>query len=247
MEGSSISRGLHAWLIGLLALWFGLLFGGFVLGKPDPQHERRMPLGTRIGSSAVLVIAGWSLFCIAMSTDANAYAALVATGMSFGFLGDLARAHVVPVIGRALMGMALFGLGHVAYILAFASFDSNYIMLAPVAHISAWVAWMTIGTAAWWAVVYRSSKGTRLVWAALVYTLLLAGMAAIATTLALQDSSFIPTAIGASLFVVSDTILAAVLFNRCRVHLIHDVIWLTYGPAQMLIVYGIAAAIRAVS
>jgi uncharacterized membrane protein YhhN len=76
---------------------------------------------------------------------------------------------------------------------------------------------------------------------------LLTGMAALATTLAIEDANFIPTAVGAFLFVMSDTLLAGVLFERCRFHLIHDAIWLTYGTGQMLIVYGVSGALRVVS
>jgi hypothetical protein len=247
MESIVISPGQQAWLIGLLALWFGLLCGGFVLGKPDSQGNRCMPLATRIGSSAVLVISGWSWFCIAEGTDVKAYAGFVATGMSFGFFGDLVLARVIPVARRVAVGMALFGLGHIAYILAFASFGSNYPMQDPRLHIGVWVGWMTVGAMGWWLAVCRGSQPTGLSWAALVYSLLLTGTAALATTLALKDANFIPTAVGAGLFVVSDTILAAVLFNRLHSPLIHDAVWLTYGPAQMLIVYSVCAALRTVS
>ena len=41
----------------------------------------------------------------------------------------------------------------------------------------------------------------------------------------------------------SDLILAAQLFNDLSFSLIGDVIWLTYGPGQMLIVYSAATAV----
>jgi len=47
---------------------------------------------------------------------------------------------------------------------------------------------------------------------------------------------------GATLFVVSDMILAAERFAGAQSHLIDDWVWLTYGPAQMLIVYSAWAA-----
>ena len=64
-----------------------------------------------------------------------------------------------------------------------------------------------------------------------------------ATGLALQVSAFVPLAIGAALFLLSDLILAAELFNGRSFPLIGDVIWLTYGPAQALIVYSVSAAL----
>jgi hypothetical protein len=81
--------------------------------------------------------------------------------------------------------------------------------------------------------------------AALPYALLLAGTTGIATGLAVQDSSLIPVALGAALFLASDLILAGELFNGLSFPLIGDVVWLTYGPAQALIVYGMAVALLA--
>ncbi len=77
-------------------------------------------------------------------------------------------------------------------------------------------------------------------------SLLLASTAGFATGLALQDSTFIPLAIGTALFLLSDLILAAQLFNKLHFPLIGDVIWLTYGPAQMLIVYTLGSALLVV-
>jgi hypothetical protein len=67
-----------------------------------------------------------------------------------------------------------------------------------------------------------------------------------ATGLALQQGQFTWLAIGAALFLISDLILAAQLFNDLSFPLIGDVIWLTYGPGQMLIVYSAATAVSLV-
>ena len=75
--------------------------------------------------------------------------------------------------------------------------------------------------------------------AALPYALLLASTAGFATGLALQSALFIPLALGAGLFLISDLILATQLFNKAYFWLISDVVWLTYGPGQMLIVFSI--------
>ena len=55
------------------------------------------------------------------------------------------------------------------------------------------------------------------------------------------------SAVGAALFLASDLILAAQLFNDLRFPLISDVVWLTYGPAQMLIVYSAGTALALVA
>ena len=56
------------------------------------------------------------------------------------------------------------------------------------------------------------------------------------------DRRFVPLALGGALFLLSDLILAGDMFSGLYFPLIGDVIWLTYGPAQMLIVYSIGAA-----
>ncbi|MGB0384348.1 MAG: lysoplasmalogenase family protein [Ardenticatenaceae bacterium] len=68
----------------------------------------------------------------------------------------------------------------------------------------------------------------------------LATTTGLATALALQTSAFVWLAIGAALFLFSDLILAAQLFNGLHFRLIGDLVWLTYGPGQMMIVYSLA-------
>jgi hypothetical protein len=87
-------------------------------------------------------------------------------------------------------------------------------------------------------VLRGAEKPSSLHWAALPYALLLAMTAGLACGLALQEGGFIPVALGAVLFLISDLILAARLFNHAYFRWIDDWVWLTYGPAQMLIVYG---------
>jgi hypothetical protein len=236
----------RAWLLGLLIVWAGLLFGGFIFGKTDRDRERRMPAWTRIGSSFVLVIAGWSWFLFSRDTPAEGFALMIAAGMSLGALGDLFLAKLLPVSQPVLAGMGAFGLGHVAYIIGILGLGNRLGLSAPTPRFSAWVAWLLIAMIAWYLMIFRGSEHTTLHWAALPYALLLASTAGVATGLALQQAAFVPLAIGAALFLLSDLILAARLFSGRRFPLIHDVVWLTYGPGQMLIVYSVGAALRVV-
>jgi hypothetical protein len=56
------------WLTGLLILWAALLFGGFVFGRMNPERTGRMPLWTRLASSAMLVLAAWSGYAVSRGT-----------------------------------------------------------------------------------------------------------------------------------------------------------------------------------
>jgi hypothetical protein len=232
-------------LLSLVIIWAGLLFGGFVFGKPQPGRQGHMPMWTRLASSLTLVVAGWVWAAAAWNNAAGSFARLIAVGMTFGFLGDLFMAKLLPVSPHMLWGISAFGLGHVAYIAALLGLGDARGLNAAGPRLAAWLAWLIIGASAWYLVVFRGQRPTVLHWAALPYALLLASTAGFAAGLALQHGAFLPLAVGAALFLISDLILAARLFAGRAFPLIDDIIWLTYGPGQMLIVYSIGAGLGA--
>jgi hypothetical protein len=235
-------------LIGLLILWAALLFGGFALGRPTDQSPRRMPVWTRMASSVVLVAAGWSWFLFSRDSEAGIYALLIAIGMTFGLLGDLAMAGLIRLGNRVIGGILAFGLGHVAYITAILHLGDRFGLNAEGVRLGAWLTWLLIGLIAWYTVVWRPAKKRSVMHAApLGHALLLASTAGFATWLALHNGLFWGLALGAALFLLSDLILAGELFSGLRFPLIGDVVWLTYGPGQMLIVFSIDAALRLAS
>ncbi len=235
------------WLLGLLALWAVFLFGGFLFGTANAERTRRMPTWTRMASSLTLVLAAWSWALFTWSASAHALSLLLAIGMTLGCLGDLFLAKLLPLPQPVLGGIAAFGLGHIAYMTGLLLFANQRGLDAPGPRWGAWLVWLLMGLAGWYVVVYRGSKATVLHRAALPYALLLASTAGVATGLALQAPVFVPLAIGAALFLLSDLLLAAELFNGLRFPLIGDLIWLTYGPAQALIVYSVASALAQAS
>jgi hypothetical protein len=222
------------WLIGLLILWAIFLFGGFVLGS----GERRMPTWTRMMSSAVLVIAAWSWFVV----NGGSFSLLLALGMTLGFVGDLWLAGVLGNGRSVIGGIVAFGIGHLFYISAILTFGNQYGLNAPGTRWGATAVWLLIGLVGWYIVVFRGQEVTALHWAALPYALLLATTTGLATGLAWQSAHFVPLALGAALFLLSDLILAGELFSGLHFPLIGDVIWLTYGPGQALIVYAASVA-----
>ncbi|WP_420641201.1 lysoplasmalogenase [Candidatus Leptofilum sp.] len=229
------------WLIALLIMWAALLFGGFLFGSAD--SSQRMPKWARLSSSAVLVLAGWSWFFITRQNEVNSFVLWLAIGMTFGFLGDLFMAGVLPGGRNVLGGMAAFGLGHVAYIIGIWRFGNQIGLTDGTTRWGSLIVWWMIGAAAWYFVVYRGQQPTTLHQATLPYALLLASTAGVATSLAIQQGQFTWLAIGAALFLISDLIIATQLFNGTSFYLIGDVIWLTYGPGQMLIVFSAATAV----
>lgn len=244
----------NAWLLLLLVVWAALLFGGFLFGHPTREASRpggaaaarRMPRWTRMTSSLALVAAAWSWFGFS-GDQAGPYPLLIAIGMTLGCLGDFFLARLLPVAQPVLAGMASFGLGHVAYISAILFYlDDRRAAAAYMGQpspLAPWLAWLVVGALGWYVVVWRGQRHTLLHRVALPYALLLASTAGFATGLALLSLSFVPLALGATLFLISDLILAARLFNNASFPLIDDVVWLTYGPGQALIVFSVAAAL----
>ena len=228
-------------LIVLLVVWACLLFGGYFFGRADAKAGRRMPTWTRIGSSLVLVLAAWLFVLLAQGSSFAPFTRLIALGMTLGFAGDLFMAGLAPVSQPVLFGMSAFGAGHVAYIAA--QFRLAAILGLPFAGLilAAWLLWLLVAATAWYLVVFRGHRATPLHWAALPYSLLLASTAGIATGLALQDARLIPLALGAILFLFSDFLIAVKLFAARTSKGIDDLIWLTYGPGQCLIVYTTAS------
>jgi hypothetical protein len=234
-------------LAALLAVWAALLFGGFIFGRRSPDGSRRMPAWTRLGSSLALVLAagGWLSLATPYENAASVYAFAVLVGMSLGFLGDLFMAKLIIRSEKAALGgMAAFGLGHIAYIGGFLQFGDA--IGANQYRAAAWLVWLVVGLVGWYLAVYRGQGGHGVMhFAALPYALLLSSTAGVATGLALDESRFIPLALGCALFLLSDLLIAARMFAGVHFRLIDDVIWLTYGPAQMLIVYSVGVALKA--
>jgi hypothetical protein len=238
----SLSDTEQIWLLALLVVWVGLLFGGFIVGKENEDQTHRTPTKARMGSSIALVVAGWSWWIIAQDSDWQQLALLLAIGMSFGFLGDLFMAGLI--IGgenRVLGGIGAFGIGHVAYIIGLVGYGNDYGLDDSTKRWGALVVWLIVGAVSWYFVVYRGAKEREIVHiVALPYALLLAATTAFATGLALQSGTFTLLAVGGALFLFSDLILAAQLFNDLHFRNIGDAVWFIYGPGQMLIVYAVA-------
>jgi hypothetical protein len=237
MFALTLSRTEATIFMGLLLLWASLLFGGFIFGRYDAVKKRRMPRWTCLASSFVLVVCGWFWFAISRDFELNPLALWFAIGMTLGFVGDLFMAQIFPLENHVLGGIGAFGLGHIAYIIGMTITANQLDIVYP--RWDALLIWWIIALIGWFFVVYFRSKPTILHYAALPYSILLASTAGIATGLFLENSAFMLIAIGAALFLVSDLILAAGLFERLDFAYLGDMVWFTYGPGQMLIVCAI--------
>lgn len=237
------TRGKKLLVGGLDLLWGGLLFGGYLFGKPQPPRPNRIPLGVDLASSAALVGAAWVLRSAAPAGPVRRFATRIATGMTWGAIGDVFMKKNVPA------GMAAFGVGHVAYIAAVLGLSNALGGTSALRRYGAWAGWIGLGVLGWYVTVYLGPRrGSKLALAALGYCALLASTAGVATSLVLQRPRYASLLVGGVLFVLSDLIIAMRIFNpemfqRIPEAIRSDIVWLTYGPAQALIVHGILAAL----
>ena len=230
------------WLLALLVLWAIFLFGGFIIGPT--RDNRRISRPARIGSSLWLMLAGWSWWIFTAGNPMRFYTEMIAAGITFGFIGDLFLANLITSSrSKSIMGgIGSFAVGHVFYITGILFLARHLHLQAPGPMWGSLAVFWLAAAAGWYGVVMRGqAKPSILHWAALPYALLLATTAGLALGLALQQPVFFPLALGAFLFLFSDLILAGAMFGDLHWPLHHDIVWLTYGPGQMLIVYSIAA------
>lgn len=236
---------LNPLLVVLWVVWAGLLFGGLIIGTPNSDQSARMPRWMRLTSSLTLVVAAWVFALRSGGMSHSDLSVLTAIGMTLGFIGDLFMAKLIIKSSQYVLGgIGAFGLGHVVYSAVLITVADRFGLNDAAPRGAALALTLIIGAVCWYIVVLRGAKTrSTLHWAALPYALLLSATAGLAGGLALQDARFIPVAIGGLLFLTSDLILAAQLFNQAYFRWIGDWIWLTYGPAQMLIVYGLGQAL----
>ena len=222
---------------GAVSIWGILLVGGFFFGTLNKEETHKIPTRSRLLSSLILVVAAWMWFAISQGTPIDVFAGWVATGMTFGFLGDIFMAKILNLEPHILFGMLAFGIGHIMYIIGtwMVALPHNL----PFPDLPTLVVWWLIAILAWYLVVYRNSDKSLLIYLALPYALLLASTVGFTMSLTWLDPTFTLVTIGAILFLISDLLLATQLFKNVHFKSIGDVVWLLYGPAQMLIVLGV--------
>ncbi len=234
-------------LIGaLMVVYAGLLVFGFAFGELSPDRANRLPKPARMLMSVILVIVAFLLWeAGSAGTELDTYGLLIALGMTFGLLGDLILADYVPALKGVVFGIIAFGIGHVLYI-------AGYLRLSAVLGLSdvrvRWVSLgigLVVGLVAWFLLARTTDGDPILNYGSLGYALLLGGMVAMAASVAAQDGRFVPMAIGAALFMLSDMILANRLFHDNVWYLVGDVVWVTYTIGQALIVFSVAVAVEA--
>lgn len=211
-----------------------LLLSAFAFGQYNAERTRRTLKPLRLSTSAVaavIALVAW----LSHSPLANA-APWFLIGMVFGLLGDLTLADVLPMPNRMIGGIALFGVGHVAYIIGFAQVAATLGLSDPLTGSMFWVVYVLASSFLWVLFINNPTKSRTLNLGSLIYAWLISVMAGTAGGLAIQDARFVPTAIGGALFLLSDLILGNRELRDNGWFLVHDVVWVIYIAGQALIV-----------
>ena len=211
-----------------------ILIVAFIFGHYNTDRTRRTIKPLRLSTSWILVVCAWIIW--AASTTLRAPALLIALGMTFGALGDLVLADVIPLPKRMISGIVVFSIGHLCYIAGFSQTARLLGLSDPFAESLLWVVFVIVAAFLWFFLIYNPAKSRVLNVGSLFYGWLIAMMAGTAAALALSDRRFALTAIGGVLFLISDIILGNRELRDNGWFLVHDVVWVVYITGQALIV-----------
>lgn len=199
-------------------------------------------------SSAVLVLTAWINWGFHRKDFFARFAALIATGMTFGMLADLYGAcAAIRFTDNSLTAIIpLFALGHVAYIWGMLDVAGRLKLTRRPGWKKVFAATVALycmfGIALWVTLVHPSDDLPEMHLPTAVYTMFLSVSAGTMATVAIFDRRFLTMGIGGLLFLISDGFLGVRLFQD-NWHGIGDLCWITYGIGQMLIVYGAVGAV----
>jgi uncharacterized membrane protein YhhN len=220
-------------LLGYAAILVILIIA-FIFGHYNQERTRRTIKPLRLSTSWILVACAWIIWTT--STTLRTSALLIALGMTFGALGDLVLADVIPLPKRMISGIVVFSIGHLCYIAAFSQTARALGLNDPFSESLVWVGFVIVTAFLWFFLIYNPAKSRALNIGSLTYGWLIAIMAGTAAALALSDPRFVPTAIGGVLFLISDIILGNRELRDHGWFLVHDVVWVLYISGQALIV-----------
>lgn len=233
---------------GLITLAAASNLAALIFGSPNAKGTGRMIPWLQRSTSLMLALAAWAFALLGAGGAAVApYAYGVAVGMSLSFVADLIMAEMIPVPDRVLGGMAVFGLAHLAYLVALLLLNSA-LNLAAVGPMLAWSVVYLAVAVVYWRIAVDTPKAPRLLrLGALGYLVFLAAMTGVAWGVAWRAPELWSLAAGALLFFISDAILGNQIFRANSWPGVGDVVWLTYIAGQAGIVWSVYPALRTVA
>ena len=235
----------RALLWALIVTWVVLVPAGFIFGPMNNSGSKKIPLAICMVCTFIVAVCG-GLWWLALSRPLKGYAALIGTGMLFGFLGDLAMGHVViiPGLDPMILGMVWFGLCHTLYISGYVRLGRILDARRPSLQVAAVFLVVALGLLSWWLLVQSPDTSAARNYGALIYATFISIMGGFALSLTLHRPRMTPLFVGAALLLASDILLGNFAFRHNRRPLCDDVVWVMYNIGQGLIVFSSGYAIR---
>jgi hypothetical protein len=229
-------------IIALLVLFQLILFVVGILGPwRDANATGRLPRAIRMLLSFSLAVAAFAIWL--SGSKLPTYAQWVAFGMLASFIGDVIMAKLIPLPNRLIGGMIAFAVAHLLYINAYVGTMETISWIVPHERWATGLAlglgfYAVISIGGWLVLIRNPQKDIATNIGALVYGMLVGGMAACALALGYAlNGAFWLTAIGGLLFVASDFIIGVTDIRGIKIKNANDWIWLTYVAAQAGIIY----------
>lgn len=229
----------------LLAIFVVTNVLAVALGKPTQDGRARAIPWLQRSTTAQLALMAWLFYLAWASTSEIAqFSRLVAIGITISFVADLIMGRLIPTPNRVIFGIGVFSLAHISYIVAFfplipvlapdAAFLMNFTVFGLV----------FVGIMIFAGLVYNREKHRFTNYAALVYTLLIAVMAAITLAIGVANPALWLLAAGGLLFLASDAILGNQIFRDNHWPMVSEVVWAVYVLGQAAIVWSNLPALQ---
>ncbi|WP_125152055.1 lysoplasmalogenase [Clostridium rectalis] len=201
--------------------------------KDEYASDTTIPLREKLILSTSCIVCA----IIVYTNNTTYYSIFVLTGMIISFFGDLAMAGVLSFSNRLIGGMTLFGLAHICYFVGFIFtiiFMGKFKIGISILNLFILIIFICICNK----FIRNKFNGDIDTFnIGVVYSTLILNMAINALWLAFaSQGKFIITFIGASLFIISDGIIAFMESQLFQIKHSGLVIWITYIAAQMCII-----------
>jgi uncharacterized membrane protein YhhN len=164
----------------------------------------------------------------------NTYSRFVSIAMVFCFIGDMLLSRFIP--GGTIVGMGTFAIAHVLFIIGYINtIHENNAKVISGPFCIATIAYYLYFFVLWNKFLRNTSNGKLFSFASLTYGLLICTMASVAVSLYKNGKEYFKTAIGAFIFLLSDSLIAVT--ETTTVPHSGVIIWITYAFALYGVIY----------
>lgn len=164
----------------------------------------------------------------------NNYNRFVSIAVVFCFTGDMLLSKFIP--GGTMIGMGAFAIAHILFIIAYVNtIHDNNGKVMNFGFCVATIVYYLYFLILWNIFLRNTPSGELFSFASLIYGLIVGTMASVAVSLYINGEKYIKTALGAFIFLLSDSLIAVT--QTTIVSNSEIIIWITYVLALYGIIY----------